>query len=163
MIKKPVIHKKTVSNKDDRSIKNFIISTFLHSYRRTSPHFARKPAEFFQKFEPLFKDEVLKPNLKIGLILKDNPDEVKTFLSFNSLPNGGDILSWMIVREPNQIIYFYTKLESRRKGYGSRIFHELKDHFTSDELILIFFTSQGWSFLKNKKSYTGSEFKVFIE
>ena len=152
-----VIHKKENKN----TAKNFIICTFLHSYRQVSPNFARKKQAFFKKYEPLFKEKC-KGAVQVGVIFEGKEDEVRVFNSLEEIPDE-KILSWGIVKEPDRVIYFYTKSIHRRKSLASKIFKALKDCFVSDEIIMEFFTGQGWSLLNSKKALTNTNYKIYIE
>ena len=133
--------------------KNYIICTFLKTFRSVNGNHLFKKQSYFETYEKIIKDLIESPTSFIGLM-----DNFKTV----SVIKGGDevparkVISWVMVKKPDTFIYAYTPNRHRRQGNAMAIFKELRNNLCLDNenpvLKMPFFTKHGFLFLNSDKA-----------
>ena len=143
------------------NLKNYLICTFLHSYRQTFPFALMKKNAFFKKYEAEFKHILERGKWNLGVLFEDEILKIDSDLS--AFPNK-NIVSWILMDE-NDFIFAYTKSSYRKKGKATRLMNQMllrHDLGNFNEIIMKFYTPNGFNFLKSEKWRGGKEFNIYV-
>ena len=135
----------------DKSVLNYFLSSSLKSLRDVPPYFSLPKDGFFEVYEPKFKEYFTDTSNSVFAVLFQDKTIQKEY-SIDEISSNKKILSWLVLRKPNYLVYAYTRNEHRQKGYAGSLFDICRDYIgigNIDRVIMDFYSFKGFKFLES--------------